>query len=61
MIADEVAAQTKAKMEDWARRDKAVALVNDLRGTANENNVVLGGARTTLENSWVPFPSHPPE
>lgn len=51
MIANEVAAQTKAKVEDWAKKPKAVELVNDLQCTANENNVVLGGARITLDNS----------
>jgi len=51
LIADEVAAQTKAKMEEWARKPKAVEFVNDLQGTASGNIVTLGEARITLDNS----------
>jgi hypothetical protein len=52
-----VAAETKRKMQIWGENPYAGELTQALQGTSDENDVLLGKAKITLENSWALFSS----
>ncbi|KAF9790615.1 hypothetical protein BJ322DRAFT_401594 [Thelephora terrestris] len=50
-VVEAVAAETKRKMQIWGEKPHAGELTQALQGTSDENDVLLGKAKITLENS----------